>query len=152
MGLPLTVTEFRGLAGSLGLDRYLIWAGEMDNLRGVYNAFDIATLSSAFGEGFPNVIGEAMACGVPVAATDVGDARLIVGEFGEVVPPRQPELLCAGWVRLRQRLAQEATFRDAMRQSIVTNYGVDMMVERTAHALALLVAGRPAEEITRELA
>jgi hypothetical protein len=59
--------------------------------------------------------------------------------------------LCAGWVRLRQRLAQEATFRDAMRQSIVTNYGVDMMVERTAHALALLAAGRPAEEITREL-
>jgi hypothetical protein len=48
-------------------------------------------------------------------------------------------------------LAQEATFRDAMRQSIVTTY-VDMMVERTAHALALLMAGWPAEEITRELA
>jgi glycosyltransferase involved in cell wall biosynthesis len=123
----------------------------MDNLRGVYNAFDIATLSSAFGEGFPNVIGEAMACGVPVAATDVGDARRIVGEFGEVVPPRQSELLYAGWVRLRQRLAQEATFRVAMRHSIVTRYGVDMMVERSAHALALLAAGRPAEEITREL-
>jgi hypothetical protein len=60
--------------------------------------------------------------------------------------------LCAGWVRLRQRLAQEATFRDAMRQSIVTNYGVDMMVERTARALILLIAGRSPEEIARELA
>jgi glycosyltransferase involved in cell wall biosynthesis len=140
------------LASSLGLDGCLIWAGEMDNLRGVYSAFDIATLSSAFGEGFPNVIGEAMACGVPVAATDVGDARRIVGEFGEVVPPRQSELLCAGWVRLRRRLAQETTFRDAMRQSIVTNYGVDMMVERTARALILLIAGRSPEEIARELA
>ena len=93
-----------------------------------------------------------MACGVPVAATDVGDAGRIVGEFGEVVPPRQPELLCAGWARLRQRLAQDARFRDAMRHSIVTNYGVHMMVERTAHVLALLMASRSPEEITRDLA
>ena len=47
---------------------------------------------------------------------------------------------------------EEAAFRDAMRHSIVTNYGLDMMVERTAHLLALLAAGRPVEEITRELA
>ncbi len=151
-GPPGYRDRIQALARSLGLNGCLIWAGAMDDLRGVYNAFDVATLSSAFGEGFPNVIGEAMACGVPVAATDVGDARLIVAEFGEVVPPRQPELLCAAWARLRQRLARDASFRDAMRQSIATKYGVDMMIERTAHALALLVAERPAEEITRALA
>ncbi|HEY7247961.1 MAG TPA: glycosyltransferase [Xanthobacteraceae bacterium] len=141
--------KIKAVARSLGVDRSLIWAGEMDNLRAVYNAFDIATLASAFGEGFPNVIGEAMACGIPVAATDVGDARLIVGELGEVVPPRQPDLLCAAWERLRQRLAQDASFRDAMRHAIVTSYGVDAMVERTAQALSLLVAGRATEEIAR---
>jgi glycosyltransferase involved in cell wall biosynthesis len=151
-GPPDYRDRIKALARSLGLESCLLWAGEMHNLRAVYNAFDIATLSSAFGEGFPNVVGEAMACGVPVAATDVGDTRLIVGEFGEVVPPCQPELLCAGWERLRVRLVQDTSFRAAMRDSICTSYSVDSMVERTAHALSLLLAGRSPEEITRDLA
>jgi glycosyltransferase involved in cell wall biosynthesis len=150
-GPPAYRDDIRALAGSLGLDRCLVWAGEMHDLRGVYNAFDIATLSSAFGEGFPNVIGEAMACGTPVVATDIGDARLIVGEFGEVVPPRRPDLLSTGWARLRQRLAQHASFRDAMRQSIIAHYSVDTMVEQTAQILARLTAGERAEQITRGL-
>jgi glycosyltransferase involved in cell wall biosynthesis len=144
--------QIKALARSLGLDDCVIWAGETGNLKAAYNAFDIATLSSAFGEGFPNVIGEAMACGIPVVATDVGDARLIVGEFGELVPVRRPELLCSGWARLRQRLAQNSVSRAALRDSIVANYGVDTMVQRTAEIFGLLMAGRPPEDIAREFA
>src|SRR5262249_35078341 len=102
---------------------------------------DITTLPSAFGEGFPNVIGESMACGIPVVATDVGDARTIIGELGEVVPPKRPDLLCAGWERLRQRLAQNANLRGAVRKAIIANYGVEAMLDRTEHVLSRVVAG-----------
>ena len=119
-------------------------------MKAAYNAFDIATLSSAFGEGFPNMVGEAMACGVPVAATDVGDVRLITGELGEVVPPKNPDLLCAAWRRLRQRVAQDPGLRNNARERIVTNYSLETMVRRTEGALSQLIAGRPAREIARE--
>ena len=63
---------------------------------------DVFCLSSVYGEGFPNVLGEAMSCGVPCVATDVGEARTIVSEFGEVVPPGDPIALAAGIGRVLQ--------------------------------------------------
>jgi len=140
------------LARSLGLTDQVLWVGESDDVKAVYNAFDMATLSSAFGEGFPNVVGEAMACGIPVVATHVGDAGSIVGEFGEVVPPGIPDRLCAGWDRLRTRLVQTPDLGAAARSSIVTRYSCDAMVQHTEDILAGLVAGRPPEEIARHYA
>lgn len=144
--------DLRALANSRGLADRMVWAGEIDNVNAAYNAFDIATLPSAFGEGFPNVVGEAMACGIPVVATDVGDVRPIVGELGEVVLPRESETLCAGWSRLRQRLAQDRDLGRAARSSIVANYGLDALVRRTEDILTQLATGRPAPEIARQFA
>jgi glycosyltransferase involved in cell wall biosynthesis len=144
--------ELRALSNSLGLADRVVWPGEIGDVKAAYNAFDIATLSSAFGEGFPNVVGEAMACGIPVVATDVGDVRPIVDELGETVPPKAPELLCAGWERLRQRLAHDPGLRQAARGRIVANYGLDAMIGRTEDVLIRLAAARPADEIARQFA
>jgi glycosyltransferase involved in cell wall biosynthesis len=140
-GPPAYRAELEALAQSLGLADRVVWAGEIANVQTAYNAFNIATLPSAFGEGFPNVIGESMACGTPMVVTDIGDARAIVGELGEVVLPKRADLLCAGWQRLRQRLAQDASLHDAVRKAIIANYSVEMMVERTEDILLRVVAG-----------
>jgi glycosyltransferase involved in cell wall biosynthesis len=70
--------------------------GERTDTARVTAALDLAT-STSFSEGFPNSIGEAMACGVPCVVTDVGDSAWIVGDTGVVVPPGAHRALAAAW-------------------------------------------------------
>jgi len=145
--------ELEARARSQGLGGRILWAGEVGASRAIYNAFDIATLSSAFGEGFPNAVGEAMACGIPVVATNVGDIAVILGDCGEVVAPRQPERLSAAWARMRERLGRDGDkLRAEVRARIVRHYGLDTMVDRSEKVLAELCAGRPAAAIAAHYA
>jgi glycosyltransferase involved in cell wall biosynthesis len=70
--------------------------GERDDIPHILAAIDIVT-SSSLSEGFPNAIGEAMACGVPCVSTDVGDARILVEDTGLLVSKRSPQELCKAW-------------------------------------------------------
>lgn len=125
---------------SLGLDGRMIWAGPRGDLPAVYNALDLLVSSSAFGEGFSNALGEAMACGVPCVATDVGDARQILGDTGVVVPPCDPEGLAGGIMASMKRLRLEgATLQAVVRKQVKENFSVDTLVRRTSGALETLV-------------
>ena len=75
-------------------------AGERTDVARWLPGLDLLALSSAWGEAFPNILGEAMACGVPCIATDIGDSAWVVGESGLIVPPRDDEAMGAALERL----------------------------------------------------
>jgi glycosyltransferase involved in cell wall biosynthesis len=92
-GLDQTHPELGKVVRECGLEAHVSLLGERTDIPEVVAGFDIATLCSAWGEGFPNVLGEAMASGVPCVATDVGDCSWVIGPHGAIVPPRQSEAL-----------------------------------------------------------
>lgn len=91
--------ELRRLIEELGLANRTHLLGERHDIARLMAALDIFSLSS-YCESFPTVVGEAMACGVPCVVTRVGDAALIVGDAGAVVPPRDAHALAADWSAL----------------------------------------------------
>lgn len=103
-------------------------------------ALDLATSSSAFGEGFPNAIGEAMACGVPCVVTDVGDAGYLVGETGIVVPLEDPEALAHGWLRLlRLHSGTRRSLGMLARQRIEYEFNIQSVAKAYLHLYAQVV-------------
>lgn len=123
-------SELRNFADLVGLSGKVIWAGTRNDMTAVYNSLDIL-VSSSCSEGFPNVIAEAMACGVPCVVTDVGDSRFIVGDMGFIVPPKEPDLLADKLIEMINIIKQHENNPVVIRQHIVNNFSNISMVERT---------------------
>ena len=119
----------RAIAGS-GIGGRFVRLGLRRDVGRLHAALDVATLSSAFGEGFPNVLAEAMACGVPCVATDVGDSAAIIGDTGLIVPPSDSEALAAGWNRLLGEGREARAMRGATaRQRVASRYSLTRAIE-----------------------
>lgn len=116
-GVSLDNPELAGWISEAGIGERCHLLGPREDMPRFYAALDIA-VSSSYGEGFPNAIGEAMACGVPCVVTEVGDSGWIVAHTGRVLPPRSPQALaqaCRELIGLgpegRRRLGLEARRR-----------------------------------------
>lgn len=99
--------ELKGLAAQLGVSSRVVLLGSRTDISALMSSFDVYCSSSSGMEGFPNVVAEAMSCGVPCVATDSGDTREVVGEFGEVVPPSDVIALSGGLERMVRKPKHE---------------------------------------------
>lgn len=138
---PLSVARrLRTLAAELGIGARVLWAGARDDMPAVYNALDVLC-SSSCGEGFPNVLAEALACGIPCVATDVGDSRWILDDDRRIAPARDPGAL-ARLLGAALALPVDARERERLRRTITDRFGVERLVDATESLLASLVGGR----------
>jgi glycosyltransferase involved in cell wall biosynthesis len=93
-------------------------------------ALDICVSASCFGEGFPNVVAEAMSCGVPCVVTDVGDSAFIVGQTGKVVAPERPDLLARACLDILLDGAEKRAWLGKQARTRITGqFSLSRMVE-----------------------
>ncbi|MBV1915546.1 MAG: glycosyltransferase [Pseudomonadales bacterium] len=114
---------------------------ERTDISAVMSAMDIFTLTSAWGEAFPNVLGEAMATGLSCVTTDVGDSAQIVGDCGKIIEPQDKTALISVIESLlvlpsadRQRIGIRA------RRRIEEFFSLDAIVKEYSHVYESLIS------------
>lgn len=121
--------ELRKLISELGLEDTVIFAGPRSDIPGILSSTDIMVLPS-HEEGFPNVVLEGMAAGLPLVVTDVGGNPEAVesGESGLVVPARAPGELAAAIIQLLSRPDFAGQLGQAARKRVETCFSLDSMI------------------------
>ncbi len=123
--------EVEDTVGRLGLGRRIVFAGWQDDVSAVYNAMDIFVQPS-LSEAFSQVLIEAMGCGLPVIATDVGGAREVIesGVNGIVIEPDNLQAIESELIRLYEDkdFRREIASRGA--HDVRTRFSAEIMVER----------------------
>lgn len=118
--------ELVALVTSHGLGDAVRLLGPRQDTPRLIAALDVLASASGYGEAFPVVLGEAMACGVPCVATDVGDSAFVIGGTGRVVSPGDMDGLAAA---IDELLALPAAERAALsrraRERIVSRFAID---------------------------
>lgn len=105
----------------------ILMLDERSDVDQIYTAMDLCTLTS-ISEASPNVLGEAMSCGVPCVSTDVGEAARILGETGAIVPPKDAFGLAEQWYNnLHVHPAAHAQHQEAARHRILTEYKTEVV-------------------------
>ncbi|MBV2209759.1 MAG: glycosyltransferase [Thermomonas sp.] len=120
-------SELSILSRQLSLDANVTWLGIQRNVPELLNLADLFVLSSAW-EGFGLVVAEAMACELPVVATDCGGVREVVGDGRFLVPINSPELLANKIEEvLRLSASERMQIGHKNRERVLTCYSLEAM-------------------------
>lgn len=128
-GLDPANQNLNALSERLGVIEHIHFLGARNDLPRVMAGFDLL-VSTSYGEAFPNVIGEAMLCGVPCIVTDVGDCAWIVSDAGRIVQSGDMKGLADQIISLidlpKSRLKSLGA---AARERIVENFEIGSIVK-----------------------
>jgi len=118
-------------AQTLGIASNVTFTGERSDIAELMNAFDVFVLSSV-SEGISVTLVEAMACGLPVVATDVGGNPEVVldGKTGFLVPPQDPDAIAQKIIELLKRPNLRSTMGRAGRARAEEVFSIHKSVER----------------------
>ena len=128
-------TRRLGLAGTV---RFLGW---LDDVSSVLAAADLLVMPSR-SEGYPHVLMEAQAAGLPVLATDVGEVKHLIdhGQTGFLIPPDDPGALADSLRRLLTEPSRLAPVRNRLAACTSLGSCANEMVERTVALYSELLA------------
>lgn len=124
-GASLDNVEVKALFEQYQLDaRKVHLLDQISNMPAFYQSID-AFLMTSITEGFPNVLVEAMASGLPCISTDVGDAKYIVQDLGSIVPPRNAQALADAILQYAQKTAAEKqALKQVTRERVEQNFSI----------------------------
>jgi glycosyltransferase involved in cell wall biosynthesis len=124
-GEDAAIAAMRSLTQKLGLTESVRWLGLRRDLPTLIDASDGFVLGSAW-EGMPLALGEAMAMAKPVAATDVGGVRELVGDMGRIVPAKDPRQLAAAMLELmHSSIEARLNLGQSARERIAAHFSID---------------------------
>jgi glycosyltransferase involved in cell wall biosynthesis len=130
-GLDYANVALAAAVRECGLEQHVRLLGETTSPQALLSACDLFCLPSAWGEGFPNAVGEAMACELPCVVTRVGDAPEIVDATGLVVEPGDREALAQSILQLiRQGGAGRAALGAQARARIGERFSLPQVAAR----------------------
>lgn len=131
-GIDSQNRELQKFINDADLAKHVLLLGQRPDVPALMAALDLHVLSSK-DEAFPNVLAEAMACGVPCVSTNAGDASEIVGETGWIVPVEDAESLAAALIQAQAEWSREEkkweSRRIAARERIIRRYDLNRMID-----------------------
>lgn len=130
-GASLNNMEVKALFEQYQLDSQKVQLlDQVSDMPAFYQSID-AFLMTSITEGFPNVLVEAMASGLPCISTDVGDAKYIVQDLGSIVPPRNAQALADAILAYAQKTqVEKQALKQLTRERVEQNFSIEKVSEQ----------------------